>query len=152
MKAQSSPHVHRPRGQTALKARSETIPGMGAGGGLPRGPGLLRGFFTTSKNESSGDVVEDVRASFSPTQGFPQAGSMSREEPGRPWESRSPGTSAENPSHEPITGNSKACQILGQDTHFPQNSKRSRAQPHASSGPADNGASSKVGVAVWRAQ
>lgn len=109
------------------------------GGGLPRGAGFAKGIFH-NQQEFSGDVVKGVRGSFSPTQGFPRAGSISREEPGRPWEPRSPGTVAENLSHEPITVNSKAYQILGQDTCFPQNSKCSRTQPHTSSGPADIGA------------
>lgn len=139
MRAQSSLHGHWPRGKTALKAWSETIPGMGVGGRLPRGAGFAKGIFH-NQQEFSGDVVKGVRGSFSPTQGFPRAGSISREEPGRPWEPRSPGTVAENLSHEPITVNSKAYQILGQDTCFPQNSKCSRTQPHTSSGPADIGA------------
>lgn len=65
MRAQSSPHGHWPHGKTALKAWSETIPGMG-GGGLPQGAGFAKGIFH-NQQEFSGDVVKGVRGSFSPT-------------------------------------------------------------------------------------
>lgn len=134
----------------ALTMWSETVPGMGSG--LSPVLALLKGFSQPAGVQ--GDTVKGIRGSVSPhgVSHFPHAGSISCEQQlGRPWEPRSPGICAENPSSVPITVTSKVYEVLGQGVHVPQNSNPMPARTCRQRGPwREKRVSSKAEVAVWR--